>query len=690
MKRPIVVLIVFASLLLSARSGLAQGGRSLQTAMEDYVYAYPLVLMDVTRRYVEKIAGSRDVFFRGRVVAHGDPKTQDKGFLVSSAWLVLSKEPVVLHVPDFGGHPFRAQIMDCWTNTFATLGEGDAAIVGPGWTGRLPPGVRVIHSPTDLALILVNIPCTTAIGDIATAYELQDQMRLAIFGSSSSSASFIPKPPAAPERPLKQVADMDGRTFFTYFAHLLGSNPPSEADTGMAERLASLGIVQGFDFDRLDPAVKEDISRSVLLAQASIRSVDANPHSPYLSRARRAINLTLSVSADSAAEQRESDDALSVENDIVFKSKNQNQPNFDIREDIARGRAFLENKTAGLSEVVVIRTAAPPEKKGKRREKLVTERIVRPNFLLAVEDLKERKMQEVRITEKGCVTEGFHVAKTRDNGVASRFEVSYPENMAILALRTTVRSDNGGLKEVVYTPYSQEIDTDLVRKAGLDYLMEQIRQARDDLAARRVKLTQFSDVGDAVLMETSLVLSIIEHIDPERFERSRGNETALIHEVLTIVGANTERAYSYSRSPAGARGLFQFIPSTYRMLQEKYRKAGLTTDFVSGSTDHVNAAKASLLLFETDLGSLPRKWFTGKDGRSIGMYLAAAYNCGAGRVEKSALTCKGQWTCHLPEETRLYLEKFETVWDLLSALNKRVIRFCLDFTNTDITAQPRK
>ena len=392
MKRPFVVLIVFASLLLYAPSGWAQNGRTLQTAMEAYVYAYPLVLMDVTRRYVEKITGSRDVFFQGRVLAHGDPKTPDKAFLVSSAWLVLSKEPVVLHVPDFGGHPFSAQIMDCWANTFATLGEGDTAIVGPGWTGRLPSGVRVIHSPTDLALILVHIPCTTATEDIVTVRELQDQMRLTIFGSSSSSASFIPKPPAAPERPLKQVADMDGRTFFTYFAHLLGSNPPSEADTGMAQRLASLGIVQGFDFDKLDPAVKEEISRSIVPAQTRIHSVDANPDSLYLSRARRATNLTLSVSADSAAEQSESDDALSIENDIVFKSKNQNQPGFDIREDIARGQAFLKNKTVGHSEVVEIGKAVSPGGKGKRREKLVTDRTVRPNFLLAVEDLKERKI----------------------------------------------------------------------------------------------------------------------------------------------------------------------------------------------------------------------------------------------------------------------------------------------------------
>ena len=289
--------------------------------------------------------------------------------------------------------------------------------------------------------------------------------------------------------------------------------------------------------------------------------------------------------------------------------------------------------------------------------------IIRANFLLAVEDLKERRIRQVRITEKGCVTAGFHVTKSRDNGVASRFEVTYPEDMAILALRTTVRSGGSGLKEVVYTPYSPEIDTWQVRKAGLDYLIGRIERARNELTAKKVRLAWFRETGNTVPTEVSLVLSIIEHIDPGRFEHHKGDEIALVHEVLTIIGANTTRAYSYSKSSAGARGLFQLVPDTYRRLRERYRRAGLDKDFVSGCNDHTNAAKASLLLFNSDLESLPRKWLAtaGRDGRSIGMYLAAAYNCGAGRVEESARACKGQWTCLLPEETRIYLRKFDAV-----------------------------
>jgi Transglycosylase SLT domain len=224
----------------------------------------------------------------------------------------------------------------------------------------------------------------------------------------------------------------------------------------------------------------------------------------------------------------------------------------------------------------------------------------------------------------------------------------------------------------VYTPYSPEIDTREVRKAGLDYLMGRIKLARNDLAAKKVRLAGLAQTGDTTPIEVSLVLSIIEHIDPGRFERRKGSDTALVHEVLTIIGANTTRAYSYSKSPAGARGLFQLVPDTYRRLQEKYRSAGLTTDFASGCSDHTNAAKASLLLFNSDLASLPKKWLRpgGKDGRSIGMYLAAAYNCGSKRVGKSARECKGQWTCRLPEETRVYLEKFAAVWNLRKVLDQ--------------------
>jgi hypothetical protein len=550
--------------------------------------------------------------------------------------------------------------------------------------------MTVVDSPTDMALILVRVPRSGAEEDIDAAR--QDRVSLAPLSSygKPDGTPVVQAPPVLTpmKPPSEQIADMDGKTFFTYFIRLLASNPPAAADAAIITELLSLGIVPGpdFDCDQLDPVVKDELSRSVGPAQIKIRSSslhamsDPDPGAYYLSRVRGAlINLVANMPADTVAEtpgptdQLESEDTISLENGILFKpeGRGSREIGFDIREDVARGREFLRDKIAGCSQVREEKKATFFDRKGRKKERVVSRRIVRPNFLLAVEDLKERKIRQVLITSRGCVTEGFHVTRTRDNGVASRFEVTYPENMAILALRTTVRSGNG-LKEVVYTPYSPEIDTEEVRKAGLDYLMGRIKLARNDLAAKRVRLAEFLGMGDATPMEVSRVLSIVEHIDPVRFGHYRGNEIALVHEVLTIIGANTTEAYRYSKSPAGARGLFQLVPDTYRRLRAKYRSAGLDKDFVSGCNDHINAAKASLLLFDSDLASLPRRLWSAarKDGRSVGMYLAAAYNCGPGRVETSARACKGQWTCLLPEETRVYLKKFDAVWNVRNVLDK--------------------
>lgn len=346
---------------------------------------------------------------------------------------------------------------------------------------------------------------------------------------------------------------------------------------------------------------------------------------------------------------------------------------FDIREDIRAAQEILSRKRSGHTERIEKTVLHVKNRRGRIRKRTVRKRIIEPVFLLAVEDLQKRNLRLVRFTSKGCETDGFEIAMTRNNGVGSRFEVRYPKNMAVLALRTMVHSASGGYEEVVYTPYCGEIDTWEVRRDGLNYLRQQIESARSDLEERGVRLKAFEGLPVEIApTDVSLVLSIIEHIDPRRFRNAKaGEEIELVREVLTIIGANTVHAYAYSKSPAGARGLFQFIPATYEKILRKYRGAGLVRNFVSGCGSHVNAAKASLLLFDSDLNDLPYDYlqFIGNDVRSLGRYLAAAYNCGSKRVERSARTCANGWTCRLPEETKNYLEKFDVVWDLLQSLD---------------------
>jgi hypothetical protein len=43
--------------------------------------------------------------------------------LYSMAWLDLSREPILVHVPDTGGRYYVVQLLDAWTETFAASGK---------------------------------------------------------------------------------------------------------------------------------------------------------------------------------------------------------------------------------------------------------------------------------------------------------------------------------------------------------------------------------------------------------------------------------------------------------------------------------------------------------------------------------------------------------------------------------------
>jgi hypothetical protein len=141
--------------------GAVEGGEEFWLASDAYIYGYPLVTMEMTRRVitnVRAIEGTRgpmgqfiklrqypDASFRDVTAPNADT-------LYTMAWLDVGKEPWVLSIPDMKDRYFLVPMLDGWTNVFQvpgkrTTGTGAQtyAITGPAWKGSLPPVAKRIR-----------------------------------------------------------------------------------------------------------------------------------------------------------------------------------------------------------------------------------------------------------------------------------------------------------------------------------------------------------------------------------------------------------------------------------------------------------------------------------------------------------------------------------------------------------------
>ncbi len=295
----LLTLTVALGLIACSNSGTkpattAQPGveEAVSAAVDAYIYGYPLVTIDMTRREFTNVVTpdathapmGQLVRFRTYPPAEMHTVTAPNAdTLYTTAFVDVSKEPWVFSIPDMGTRYYLMPMLDGWTDVFQVPGKrttGDKAqkyaITGPGWSGTLPAGVTEYKSPTAIVWILGRIYCTGTPADYAAVHAAQDKFSLVPLSSYGKPYT----PPAGqvdPNFDMKtavrdQVDHLDVVAYFTYLAQLMKTNPPTAEDAPMVANMAKIGLVPGKDFDpsKLGAFDKEAIKAVPKLGQVRI------------------------------------------------------------------------------------------------------------------------------------------------------------------------------------------------------------------------------------------------------------------------------------------------------------------------------------------------------------------------------------------------------------------------------------
>ena len=250
-----------ATLLPVEKAAAAQQTMAAQELLEQaYLYTFPLVLMDATRKVstnTETPNGTRapiNQFIHAEKLADAASRavvTPNVDTIYTQAFLDVGAEPMLYGVPQTDRF-FNVQVLDAWTNTVAVLeAPGLYAITRSDWQGELPEGVQRIDVPTTRVWTIARIVLSGQ-EDLPNVRAIQDKMQLmplSAYQMDSWTAPAGTYDPAYDFVPVQHVLALSPQEFFDTANQLMETNPPAAADAPVLRELAALHVGPGEKFD---------------------------------------------------------------------------------------------------------------------------------------------------------------------------------------------------------------------------------------------------------------------------------------------------------------------------------------------------------------------------------------------------------------------------------------------------------
>ena len=286
---------------LQASAQSAEYQRALDLGVQAYVYGYPLldtnrVFLTSTSVNVPDGAGGGPVnqFSHFRRLASPSDKTvvaPNHDTLYSMAWLDLSAQPIVVHMPVVRGRFVVFELVDPYTENFANIGSvglpaGNYAVTSPGWHGRLPRGLRRLRSPYTRVWIIGRTYIRNA-ADTPNVVRVQNEYALTPL--NKWGANYRPRAPKRIHRNPTQsqipgtAPGQNPLAFFDALGDQLKRFPPPARDRPLLRQLATVGIGPGMHPSTnpsLDAAIRQGLHDAIA---AGANRVTADLQKLYLS-----------------------------------------------------------------------------------------------------------------------------------------------------------------------------------------------------------------------------------------------------------------------------------------------------------------------------------------------------------------------------------------------------------------------
>ena len=245
----------------SSRSADYEEGYKL--GLEAFTYGLPLLTTNSTFQTMTSTNVSNGAF--GPVNQFNDVRSANNAgstavvapgstSLSSIAWLDLSSEPQVLHIPQVADHYFVLALIDPYTENVVNFGTasntspGDYVIAGPGQHSvKTPAGTKRVDVDYSRIWVIGSTQLKGA-GDVAAVNKIQDGYTLTPL--SRYGSNYQPPAPSHPTTAVVQSAVPKGVEFFDALGKQLALFPPPAADKPLLGRLAEVGIGPGMSTSR--------------------------------------------------------------------------------------------------------------------------------------------------------------------------------------------------------------------------------------------------------------------------------------------------------------------------------------------------------------------------------------------------------------------------------------------------------